>query len=139
MEQQILDTINKDFQASDRTTVIDYLSSIGLDDVWGLPNLMHTRMAILTLAKGDVECVASLTENAKKDFRDVLMWAEMGVDSLKAEFEGKMLSLIELAEQGRLDRFGAEELIEAIKANASTIKDPKEMIDRIKLIKLVLN
>ena len=55
MERKILDNIDKDFQENERSAVIDCLSSIGLDDV---------RMTILTLAKGNVDSVASLTENA---------------------------------------------------------------------------
>jgi hypothetical protein len=135
MERQILDLINKDFQESDRTTVVNYLSSIGLDHVWGLPTLMQTRMAILALAKGDVARVASLTENAKEDFRDVLMWAEKGEDGLKAEFEGNMLFLIDMAEREQMESFDGEELVKLIKSNASAVNDPEKMIERIKRIK----
>ena len=127
MERQVLDVINKDYQESERVAVVDYLSSIGLSNI---------QMAILTLAKGSVDQVASLTENAKKDYRDVLMWAELGEDRMRAEFERNMLSLINLAEKGWLVPFDAEELIEVIKANASTVKDPEKMIERIKLITL---
>ena len=126
MERRILDVINKDFQESERTTVVDYLSSIELGNV---------RMAILTLAKGDMGRVASLAENVKKDYRDVLMWAEMGEDRMKAEFEGNMLSLINLAEKGWLNPFDADGFIEVIQANASAVKDPEKMIERIKRIK----
>ena len=127
MERKILDTIDKDFQENERSAVIDCLSSIELDDV---------RMAILTLAKGNVDSVVSLTECATKDYRDVLMWAEMGEDKMKAEFERNMLSIIKMAEQGWMDTFDAKGLIETIKANAIAVKDPGKMIERIKQIKL---
>ena len=126
MKRKILDKIDKDFHENDQSAVIDCLSTIELDDV---------RMAILTLAKGNVDSVASLTESAIKDYRDVLMWAEMGEDKIKAEFERNMLSIIKMAERGWVDAFDSEGFIELVKANASAVKDPGKMIERIKRIK----
>lgn len=36
----------------------------------------RVRRAILTLAQGDLERVREFTEAARRDYRDVLMWAE---------------------------------------------------------------
>ncbi len=37
-------------------------------------NLSNTRLAILQLAKGNLEKVVDLTAQAKVDFRDIIYW-----------------------------------------------------------------
>lgn len=53
------------------------LSSIGLEHVMSESehNLENTKRAILQLAKGDVKEVIDLVEQAKIDFRNVILWA----------------------------------------------------------------
>ncbi len=77
MNEDILEKINQDFEENERTLVLDELSSIQLIHVMAESeyNLYNTRMAILYLAKGDLEEVIHLTERAKIDFRDVIMLA----------------------------------------------------------------
>ncbi|SHJ20641.1 hypothetical protein [Flavobacterium haoranii] len=57
--------------------VIDELSSITLKDVMAESeyNLLNTRMAILKIAKGNVEEVKEFTKCAKLDFRDLIIWS----------------------------------------------------------------
>jgi len=77
MNKEILDYIDKDFELEFREAVIEQLLSIELRHVMAKSayNLNITRMSILYLAKGNVKEVITLTERAKIDFRDVIMWA----------------------------------------------------------------
>ena len=77
MNKEILDYIDKDFELEFREAVIEQLLSIELRHVMAKSayNLNNTRMSILYLAKGNVKEVITLTERAKIDFRDVIMWA----------------------------------------------------------------
>ena len=76
MDQEILDRINQNFKAEETALVIQELSSITFKHVWDSAyNLRNTRLAILKLAKGDINKVIELTSSAKIDFRDVVMWA----------------------------------------------------------------
>ena len=77
MNKEILDYIDKDFELEFREAVIEQLLSIELSHVMAKSayNLNNTRMSILYLAKGNVKEVIELTERAKIDFRDVIMWA----------------------------------------------------------------
>ncbi len=77
MDKEILDIINKDFKVEQRDSVIKELSSINENHVMAKSeyNLKNTRMAILYLAKGNLLQVVTLTERARIDFRDVIMWA----------------------------------------------------------------
>ncbi|MGD1840487.1 MAG: hypothetical protein ACFB0B_06265 [Thermonemataceae bacterium] len=73
MEKIIISKIEKDFEAQKQQEVMALLSSITLEHVMGgTYNLHNTRMAILTLAKGNLQEVITLTESAKTDFRDVI-------------------------------------------------------------------
>ena len=77
MRQQIIDIVSRDFPEEKREVVIEYLSSINLSHVMAESeyNLENTLLAILHLAKGDVNEVEELTERAKEDFRNVISWA----------------------------------------------------------------
>ena len=77
MNKEILDIIDKDFELECREAVMKQLLSIELRHVMAKSayNLNNTRMSILYLAKGNLKEVMSLTESAKSDFRDVIMWA----------------------------------------------------------------
>ncbi|MFZ1528023.1 MAG: hypothetical protein WAT19_04680 [Ferruginibacter sp.] len=77
MTQEIHTIVDRDFSGEQRTLVLNELSSIGLNHVMAESehNLENTRLAILKLAKGDLNQVIYLTEKAKTDFRDVMMWA----------------------------------------------------------------
>lgn len=77
MEKIIMDTIQKDFKFDEVEIVIEELSSITLKDVMAESeyNLLNTRMAVLKLAKGNVDDVKEFTKCAKIDFRDVIMWS----------------------------------------------------------------
>jgi hypothetical protein len=77
MNRKILDIVDRDFNAEQKELVINELSSIGLHHVMAASeyNLENTRLAILKLAKGDINQVINLTKSAKIDFRGVIMWA----------------------------------------------------------------
>ena len=133
MDQRVLDAINQGFQENERATVIDCLSSIGLEEVSSPANLQQTRMAILALSNGDVSQVALLTKKAKTDFRDIVMWAEKGTEKMKADLGRDFLSLITLAEKGfiTLADLDPKKTIESIKANVNSIQDSEKLIKRI--------
>jgi hypothetical protein len=77
MDKQILDIIHREFIVEEMELVVNQLSSIELGHVWSSnQNLQRTRLSILKLAKGDLKSVIDLTNNAKYDFRDVIMWAD---------------------------------------------------------------
>lgn len=78
MDQEILKIIFSEFDNDDdRNSVIEELSSINLTHVMAQSedHLKKTRMSILYLAKGNLSEVIELTQNAKIDFRDVILWA----------------------------------------------------------------
>ena len=77
MNKEILDFIDKDFELEFREAVIEQLLSIELRHVMAESayNLNNMRMSILYLAKGNVKEVIALTERAKIDFKDAIMWA----------------------------------------------------------------
>lgn len=77
MTEKILSLIRQDFNDEQRQLVVNELSSIGLQHVMAesAANLESTHLAILKLAKGNVDAVVSYTKSAKADFRDVIMWA----------------------------------------------------------------
>lgn len=79
MNQKITHIIEQEFPEDQQAKVIQALSSIELHHVMAASayNLENTRLAILKLAKGDVKEVVDLTEKAKIDFRDVIMWATL--------------------------------------------------------------
>ena len=77
MTENVLAIIRKDFTEEQSRLVIDELKSIGLNHVMAASetNLEATWFGILKLAKGNLAEVVRLTECAKADFRDVIMWA----------------------------------------------------------------
>jgi hypothetical protein len=77
LNSTILDMINRDFQEDQRALVTQELSSIKKHHVMAESdyNLENTRASILTLAKGNLNQVITLTKAAKIDFRDVILWA----------------------------------------------------------------
>lgn len=77
MTDNILAIIRRDFNQEQSILVTTQLASINLTHVMAASetNVEATRLAILKLAKGDLEKVIRLTEHAKSDFRDVIMWA----------------------------------------------------------------
>ncbi|QNA46352.1 hypothetical protein [Lacibacter sediminis] len=77
MTEKILSLIRQDFNNEQRQLVVNELSSIGLKHVMAesTENLESTHVAILKLAKGNVDAVVRYTKSAKADFRDVIMWA----------------------------------------------------------------
>ena len=79
MEKDLLEAIANDFQESDRAAAIRELESITLDHVMAQSayNLRNTRFSVLYLAKGDLNELRTLTQSAKFDFRDVIMWATL--------------------------------------------------------------
>ncbi|TCI92181.1 hypothetical protein [Tenacibaculum sp. M341] len=77
MNTEILHFIDNNFTSDIREEVINQLLSIELKHVMAesTDNLYNTRMAILHLADGNINEVIELTERAKIDFRDVILWA----------------------------------------------------------------
>ncbi len=77
MNTEILHFIDNYFTSDIREEVINQLLSIELKHVMAesADNLYNTRMAILHLADGNLNEVIELTERAKIDFRDVILWA----------------------------------------------------------------
>lgn len=77
MNETILKIIDQEFKLDERKLVVTELASITLNHVMvtSETNLYNTRIAILKLAKGDLNEVINLTKSAKIDFRDVILWA----------------------------------------------------------------
>lgn len=77
MDKKIIKNIAIDFSEEQQELVISELSSIKLSHVMANSeyNLINTQLAILKLAKGDLNKVIEFTKFAKIDFRDVIMWA----------------------------------------------------------------
>lgn len=70
MEQRILERVSRDFQDSDRDTVVQLLNSyVG-------PENDRVRWDILELSKGSIERVRNYSKAAQTDYRDILYWAE---------------------------------------------------------------
>ena len=77
MDKQVIKLVNRQFSERDASQVLNELRRISLDDGIGGSgdNLRNTHMAILKLAKGDLDQVCNYVESARKDFRDVIYWA----------------------------------------------------------------
>ncbi len=70
MRQRILERVSREFQDSDRDTVVHLLESyVG-------PESDRVRWDILELSKGGVGKVRDYIKAAQTDYRDVLYWAE---------------------------------------------------------------
>jgi hypothetical protein len=70
LEERSLERISKDFPTSDRSVVIDLLSS------YSGPESGRVAWDILQLSKGKLENVRRYLQAAQTDYRDVLYWAE---------------------------------------------------------------
>jgi len=70
LSEQLEHEIAKRFPESDRETIRDLLTKCQADNV---------RIAVLRLARGRVEKVAKLVEDAQRDYRDVLSWASQPI------------------------------------------------------------
>jgi len=70
MEQRILERVSRDFQDSDRDTVVQLLDS------YAGPENDRVRWDILELSKGSIERVRNYLKAAQTDYRDILYWAE---------------------------------------------------------------
>ena len=70
MEQRVLERVSREFQDSDRDTVVQLLESyVG-------PESDRVRWDILELSKGSIERVRNYLKAAQTDYRDILYWAE---------------------------------------------------------------
>ena len=70
MEQRILERVSREFQGSDRHTVVELLES------YAGPETDRVRWDIVELSKGDVGKVRDYIKAARTDYRDILYWAE---------------------------------------------------------------
>ena len=70
LEQRTLARISKDFPAAEYPNVIAILNS------YGGPEAGRVIWDILELSKGSIEKVRQYLEVARKDYRDILYWAE---------------------------------------------------------------
>jgi hypothetical protein len=79
MKNEIGTIINEQFSDKDRELVTKELETISIEHVMAqsAENLKNTQVAILKLAKGDVNEIIRLVECAINDFRDVIYWASM--------------------------------------------------------------
>ena len=77
MKDEILQRVEADFPASDRSDALAELQRLSLQDVMANSqvNLDNTLMAALQLSEGDLSRLRSLIDAAKIDFRDVIYWA----------------------------------------------------------------
>ena len=70
MEQRILERVSREFQGSDRDTVVELLES------YAGPETDRVKWDILELSKADVGKVRDYINAAQTDYRDILCWAE---------------------------------------------------------------
>lgn len=77
LDKSIAMRIAEDYPKQDQWLVHKQLASITLDHVTARSqlNLDNTKLAVLKLARGDLDELIYLVECAKVDFRDVLLWA----------------------------------------------------------------
>ena len=77
MNEEIINHINTSFSKEERGLVVKELEKITLDDMMANSetNLFNTKMSVLELSKGEISKVKNFVTSAKKDFRDVIMWA----------------------------------------------------------------
>lgn len=78
IEPAVRERVAAEFAADERDVVLAELGSITLDHVMARSprNLFNTRLAVLTLAAGDLDALAEAVAAARLDFRDVILWAE---------------------------------------------------------------
>ena len=77
LDKQIIKLVNQQFSEREASLALYELQKISLSTVMGQSetNLHNTHLAILKLAKGDLEELSKYVESARKDFRDVIFWA----------------------------------------------------------------
>ncbi len=77
LSKSIMAYIKETFKKDQHTLVKWELESIRLEHVMAESecNLENTRLAVLKLSKGSLEDLRTYVSFAKKDFRDVIMWA----------------------------------------------------------------
>lgn len=112
MTSKLEKAIAEIFQQSNMATVLQELNRYGL----AAHEREHERvcLAILSLSEGSLDKLKELVELAKRDYRDILMWAEY--PESQAESEAVLLHLAEwLKEQGKPDL--AQALIDKVRVN----------------------
>ena len=77
MDKQVIKLVNQQFSEEEASQVLNELRKISLDDVMARSqiNLRNTHLAVLKLAKGDLDQLFNYVKSARKDFRDVIYWA----------------------------------------------------------------
>jgi len=74
LPQSITERVDREFAEGDRIVVKELLSTYGEDSSEeGRERIIRD---ILTLAKGDRKQVEELVERARRDYRDIIFWAE---------------------------------------------------------------
>ena len=75
--------MREQFKEIDCADVLNELNTIRLKHVMAASefNLHNLRFAILQLAKGDLFRVVELTAHAKIDFRDIIYWVSLDLNS----------------------------------------------------------
>ena len=99
MEQRIHERVSREFEDSDRDTVVQLLESyVG-------PESDRVRWDILELSTGSVDRVRNYLKAAQTDYRDILYWAEYYEDDpmLRGRDPKKMVDEI-LAKWGKKSR-----------------------------------
>jgi hypothetical protein len=71
---KVLDRIEADFPEGARASIVALLESYGHESYHRESE--RVLLDILALAKGDRAQVEELVERAKRDFRDIILWAE---------------------------------------------------------------
>jgi hypothetical protein len=99
MEQRILKRVSREFNDSDRDTVVELLES------YTGPETERVRWDILQLSKGGVGKVRDYINAAQTDHRDILYWAEYYEDDpmLRGRDPKKMVDKI-LAKFGKKNK-----------------------------------
>jgi hypothetical protein len=70
MEQRILERVNREFEAAEHEAVLQLLTG------YSGPESDRVRWDILELSKGKIDKLREFVDAAKKDYRDLLYWAE---------------------------------------------------------------
>lgn len=100
LPESVQRAVERDFAGREREEAAALLSSYG-----GEPHHRETDrvlLDILRLAAGDIAQVRELVERAKRDFRDIILWAEHPAES-RLDTPGKRAGF-----NSMLERFGAE-------------------------------
>ena len=74
MTHAVIKQVQKDFHIDDQASVLEYLSLYGSQEFEIEEE--RVRLAILKLSSGSKTQVLHFVTEAKKDYRDVLFWAE---------------------------------------------------------------